>query len=158
MSSLNMVKAPNLKLPSQTEMNSIPDLRVILIDDNEIDLLLHEKLIVFQQISRTVLSFVNGNKALEFLSSNITLPKIPPTVILLDIQMPEMDGFEFLQAFDSYPSKIKSQCHIIMVSSSLDYGDITRTNANPMVIKLLRKPLLLKELKETVEGIFKDFL
>lgn len=139
-------------------MNSIPDLRVILIDDNEIDLLLHEKLIVFQQISRTVLSFVNGNKALEFLSSNITLPKIPPTVILLDIQMPEMDGFEFLQAFDSYPSKIKSQCHIIMVSSSLDYGDITRTNANPMVIKLLRKPLLLKELKETVEGIFKDFL
>ena len=77
-------------------MNSIPDLRVILIDDNEIDLLLHEKLIVFQQISRTVLSFPNANKALEFLSSNISLPKIPPTIILLDIQMPEMDGFEFL--------------------------------------------------------------
>lgn len=153
-----MAKAHNLKLPSLTEMNSIPDLRVILIDDNEIDLLLHEKLIGFQQISRTVISFVNANKALEFLSSNITLPKIPPTVILLDIQMPEMDGFEFLQAFDSYPNKIKSQCHIVMVSSSLDYGDITRTNANPMVIKLLRKPLLLKDLKETVEGIFKDFL
>lgn len=153
-----MAKAHNLKLPSLTEMNSIPDLRVILIDDNEIDLLLHEKLIGFQQISRTVISFVNANKALEFLSSNITLPKIPPTMILLDIQMPEMDGFEFLQAFDSYPHKIKSQCHIVMVSSSLDYGDITRTNANPMVIKLLRKPLLLKDLKETVEGIFKDFL
>lgn len=153
-----MAKAPNLKLPSPTEMNSIPDLRVILIDDNEIDLLLHEKLIGFQQISRTVLSFANANKALEFLSSNITLPKIPPTVILLDIQMPEMDGFEFLQAFDAYPHKIKSQCHIVMVSSSLDYSDITRTNANPMVIKLLRKPLLLKDLKDTVEGIFKDFL
>ncbi|MCW3461854.1 response regulator [Chitinophaga nivalis] len=139
-------------------MNSIPDLRVILIDDNEIDLMLHEKLITFQQISRTVLSFANANKALEFLSSNITLPKIPPTVILLDIQMPEMDGFEFLQAFDSYPYKIKSQCHIIMVSSSLDYSDITRTNANPLVLRLLRKPLLLKELRETIEGIFKDFL
>ncbi|NIG51901.1 two-component system response regulator [Chitinophaga sp. Cy-1792] len=139
-------------------MNSIPDLRVILIDDNEIDLLLHEKLITLQQISRTVLSFLNPNKALEFLSSNISLPRIPPTVILLDIQMPEMDGFEFLQAFDSYPQKIKSQCHIIMVSSTLDYSDITRTNANPLVTKLLRKPLLLKELKETVEGIFKDFV
>ncbi|MBV8254166.1 MAG: response regulator [Chitinophaga sp.] len=139
-------------------MNSIPDLRVILIDDNEIDLMLHEKLITFQQISRTVLSFLNPNKALEFLSSNISLPRIPPTVILLDIQMPEMDGFEFLQAFDSYPQKIKSQCHIIMVSSTLDYGDITRTNANPLVVKLLRKPLLLKELRETVEGIFKDFV
>lgn len=139
-------------------MNSIPDLRVILVDDNEIDLMLHEKLITFQQISRTVLSFCNANKALEFLSSNIVLPKIPPTVILLDIQMPEMDGFEFLQAFDTYPSKVKSQCHIVMVSSSLDYGDITRTNANPLVVKLLRKPLLLKDLKEVIEGIFKDFL
>ncbi|UYQ93342.1 response regulator [Chitinophaga horti] len=137
-------------------MNSIPDLRVILIDDNDIDLLLHEKLISLQQISRTVLSFTNANKALEFLSSNITLPHIPPTVILLDIQMPEMDGFEFLRSFDTYPQKIKSQCSIIMVSSSLDFGDISRTNANPLVVRLLKKPLQARELKDVIEGIFRD--
>lgn len=137
-------------------MNSIPDLRVILIDDNDIDLLLHERLISLQQLSRTVLSFSNANKALEFLSSNISLPHIPPTVILLDIQMPEMDGFEFLRSFDTYPEKIKSQCSIIMVSSSLDFGDISRTNANPLVVRLLKKPLQSKELKEVIEGIFKD--
>jgi CheY-like chemotaxis protein len=138
-------------------MISIPDLRIILVDDNEIDLLLHEKLITLQQISRTVISFTSANKALEFLSSNISLHRIPPTIILLDIQMPEMDGFEFLTAFDNYPSKIKSQCYIVMVSSSLDYGDINRTNANPLVIKLLKKPLLAKDLKDTVGEIFKDF-
>ena len=137
-------------------MNSIPDLRVILIDDNDIDLLLHEKLISLQQLSRTVLSFSNANKALEFLSSNISLPHIPPTVILLDIQMPEMDGFEFLRSFDTYPEKIKSQCSIIMVSSSLDFGDISRTNANPLVVRLLKKPLQSKELKDVIEGLFKD--
>jgi len=138
-------------------MISIPDLRVILIDDNEVDLLLHEKLITLQHISRTVLAFNNANKALEFLSSNIALPRIPPTVLLLDIQMPEMDGFDFLDAFDSYPQKIKSQCHVIMVSSSLDYGDINRTYASPMVVKLLRKPLIATELKNAIIEIFKDF-
>jgi CheY-like chemotaxis protein len=138
-------------------MISIPDLRVILIDDNEVDLLLHEKLITLQHISRTVLAFNNANKALEFLSSNIALPRIPPTVLLLDIQMPEMDGFEFLDAFDSYPHKIKSQCHVIMVSSSLDYGDLNRTYASPMVVKLLRKPLIASELKNAIIEIFKDF-
>jgi CheY-like chemotaxis protein len=137
-------------------MISIPDLRVILIDDNEVDLLLHEKLISLQHISRTVLAFNNANKALEFLSSNIALSRIPPTVLLLDIQMPEMDGFEFLEAFYSYPAKIKTQCYVIMVSSSLDYGDINRTHANPMVIKLLKKPLLAAELKNTITDIFKD--
>lgn len=137
-------------------MISIPDLRIILIDDNEVDLMLHEKLISLQQISRTVLAFNNANKALEFLSSNIALPRIPPTVILLDIQMPEMDGFEFLDAFHAYPAKIKSQCHVIMVSSSLDYGDISRTNANPIVVKLLKKPLMASELTNTIRGIFKN--
>lgn len=135
-------------------MISIPDLRVIIIDDNEVDLLLHERLITLQQISRTVLCFDTANKALEFLSSNISLPRIPPTILLLDIQMPEMDGFDFLAAFDTYPARIKSECHVIMVSSSLDYGDISRTYANPLVVKLLKKPLLAKELKQAVEEIF----
>jgi len=138
-------------------MISIPDLRIILIDDNEIDLVLHEKLITLQQISRTVLSFSSASKALEYLTSNINLHRIPPTVILLDIQMPEMDGFEFLQAFARFPPKMQSQCHIVMVSSSLDYGDINRTDANPLVVKLLKKPLLAKDLKETVGEIFRDF-
>lgn len=78
-------------------------------------------------------------------------------MLLLDIQMPEMDGFDFLDAFESYPHKIKSQCHVIMVSSSLDYGDLNRTYASPMVVKLLRKPLIATELKNTIIEIFKDF-
>jgi hypothetical protein len=43
-----------------------------------------------------------------------------------------------------------------MVSSSLDYGDLSRTYANPMVLKLLKKPLLATELKSAIAEIFKD--
>lgn len=145
-----------MKLSFRTAMNSIPDLRILLIDDNEIDLLLHERLILHQRISHTVLPFTSANKALEYLSSNLTLSEIPPTVILLDIQMPEMDGFEFLQSFATYPPRIKQQCYVIMVSSSLDYSDINRSNANPMVMKLLRKPLMVKDLMETINEIFNE--
>lgn len=138
--------------------STIPvDLRFVLIDDNEIDLFFHEKLIRYQGISGNVIPFTNVPQSLEFLARDLQLPKneIPPTVILLDIQLPEMDGFDFLKAFESYPLKIKSKCFILMVSSSLDFGDISRTNANSMVTRLLRKPLDATELKQIVSGLYK---
>ncbi|MHB1922543.1 MAG: response regulator, partial [Chitinophagaceae bacterium] len=102
----------------------MPDLRVILIDDNDIDLYFHDKLLKYQGISSFILPFNGVQPALEFLSSNLSLPEFPPTLILLDIQMPELDGFDFLKLFESFPEKMKDQCHIVMVSSSMDFGDI----------------------------------
>ncbi|HVB02506.1 MAG TPA: response regulator [Chitinophagaceae bacterium] len=132
----------------------MPDLRFLLIDDNEIDLFFHDKLLRYQGISINIVPFNNAQQALEFLSSDLDQAEIPETMILLDIQMPEMDGFDFLKHFEKYPSRIKSKCHIIMVSSSLDFGDISRANANALIIRLLKKPLNTKELKEIISTIF----
>lgn len=131
----------------------MPDLRFILIDDNEIDLFFHDKLLRYQAISNNIIPFNNAQQALEFLTSNLDQAEVPETIILLDIQMPEMDGFDFLRHFERYPARIKSRCHIIMVSSSLDFGDISRANANTLVLRLLKKPLNTKELKEIISGI-----
>lgn len=136
-------------------MSTVPDhIRFILIDDNEIDLFFHDKLLRYQGISNDIVSFSGAQQALEYLSSAIHDPAMPRTVILLDIQMPEMDGFDFLKYFESFPPLFKQHCRILMVSSSLDFGDISRTNANALVAKLLRKPLEATELKAALADIF----
>lgn len=119
--------------------------KIILVDDNEIDLFLHEKLIRLAGISDDVEKFISGKLALEYLSTEI------PDIILLDIQMPEMDGFEFLDFYDKTYSESHANTLIFMVSSSLDFGDISKAKASPLVTEFIKKPLNLIELKEVLE-------
>lgn len=127
--------------------------RFILIDDNEIDLFFHRNLIRIKQLSDDVLSFSNGLDALEYFNGFVAdVTGMPECIILLDIQMPEMDGFEFLHLFESYPHALQERCRILMVSSSLDFGDISRTHANVLVQKLLRKPLDPDDLEAIVKN------
>lgn len=150
-----MAKEQNLKSISPTKMNTLPDLRFLLVDDNEIDLFYHEKLIRYQKISSDVVACTNASDALEYLHVLLQNDEVvPPIVILLDIQMPEMNGFDFIRDFEAFPTKIKSLCHVIMLSSSLDFGDITRSKANSLIVKLLRKPLNADELKKILQHIF----
>jgi CheY-like chemotaxis protein len=117
---------------------------VMLIDDNEVDLKINAKLISLGNLFREMVICQSGEEALSYLNKNLNSPERLPDLILLDIQMPEMDGFEFLDHYKSFSSK----CPVAMLSSTLDFGDIQRAQANPDVIKLLKKPLAIKELSE----------
>ena len=136
----------------------MPDLRFILIDDNEIDLFFHDKLLRYQGLSKTIIPFNGAQAALEFLASELELPEVAETMILLDIQMPEMDGFDFLRHFERFPARVRNKCHVLMVSSSLDFGDFSRANANALVVRLLKKPLNVKDLREIISTLFPDGL
>lgn len=107
---------------------------IVLVDDNATDLFLHERFILFENIASTITTFNLAEKALNYLLTNNS-----PDVILLDIQMPLMNGFDFLTAYETLSVSKKSP--VIMVSSSLDFGDVNRAKANPMVLDLLEKPL-----------------
>lgn len=120
---------------------------IMLVDDNEIDLFLHEKLIRLSGISEHIVHFTTAKEALESLSKNTVIPNI----ILLDIQMPEMDGFDFLNVYEQMNHINKENTRIFMVSSSLDFGDISKAKANPLVAEFIKKPLNIKELKELLE-------
>lgn len=63
------------------------------------------------------------------------------TILLLDINMPTMTGWEFLESFDNFEDKIKKQFSIYMLSSSVDPSDIERAMSNPLVTDFIEKPL-----------------
>jgi CheY-like chemotaxis protein len=129
-------------------------LHFILIDDSDIDLFFHDKLIRLQGISTNISSFSNAPHALDYLALYKDKASLyPETIILLDIQMPEMDGFDFLDHFEKMPEHILKKSRIFMVSSSLDHGDLSRSHAHHLIDHILTKPLNAEELKNALEKV-----
>jgi CheY-like chemotaxis protein len=117
----------------------------LLIDDSAFDLLIYEKLLLKSGISKSVKTFNSAREALRFLfEEGNTLPE---TVILLDLQMPDMNGFEFIEEYDSLPDYLKEKIRIFMLSSTIDTRDIEKAKASQHIIDLLPKPLEIGNLK-----------
>jgi CheY-like chemotaxis protein len=114
-----------------------------LIDDSKIDLFITKKFLQRHRVSDAIRLFENPKEALAAIESKENLPDI----ILLDIKMPELDGFEFVdkiaKVFASSPHDFK----VIMLSSTLDFRDEERAQSHPIVFKLLEKPLNMEDLQ-----------
>jgi CheY-like chemotaxis protein len=122
--------------------------QVMLIDDSAIDLKIHSKILSIHYEGLDIITCLSAQEALLALKKHKNVPDQLPDLILLDIQMPDMDGFDFLEKFKKLPAVIIEKCAIVMLSSTLDFGDIIRAEANRHVIKLLKKPLNPVELKK----------
>jgi CheY-like chemotaxis protein len=114
---------------------------VMLVDDNGIDLYLHRRLLQIAGIAERTLEFSNGAAALEFLKNHENNALEIPEVMLLDIQMPLMNGFDFLVHFEQLPAEIKNRVHIFTLSSTNNQEDLWKLRRNPLVKGILRKPL-----------------
>ena len=114
---------------------------VMLIDEDEIDNLINQKIIEANNFSERIEVFQTGGDALEYLSENAKDAEKLPDLIFLDINMPIMDGFQFLENFEKLEDSIHAKCKIIMLSSSISPRDIDRAASNKYVKKYLNKPL-----------------
>lgn len=120
---------------------------VMLVDDNEIDNIINEKIIEANSFAETILVFQTGQDSLEYLKIHQHDETKLPEIIFLDINMPVMDGFQYLEEFEKYNDLVKKKCRIIMLSSSISPKDIDRAASNIHVKKYLNKPLNIRYLQ-----------
>ena len=123
---------------------------VMLIDDNEIDNLINQKMIEATNLSENIYVHSGAKSAIEFLKNIEKLgdysDQILPEVIFLDIDMPLMDGFQFLDLFNKLNDATKSKSKIIMLTSSINPQDIDKSKTYSFVKKYLNKPLTQQSL------------
>jgi CheY-like chemotaxis protein len=117
---------------------------VLLVDDNPMDNMVNSQLITQSGFAKKSNCFESAKETLEFLRS-ADVSELPE-IIFLDIIMPGMDGFQFLEEFEKLDASIRTRCRIVLLSSSDSFKDLNRANKNRLVKKFLNKPLTVEML------------
>lgn len=125
--------------------------RLFLVDDDHIFLMIMKRMIIQADAVESVDSFENGADIFEYLKSNLSQPDALPEIILLDLNMPIMDGWQFLDAYREIQDQIARNIRIYILSSSNFEEDIRRAVEYPMVTEYLVKPLDPEKLQEILQ-------
>lgn len=126
-----------------------PDLTCIIDDDN-LYLKIVSRIIESKDFCKDIVIFKNGKEAIDHFGQVAQQPETTrlPDVIFLDLNMPVMDGWEFLEEFLKINEEVRKRITLYVVSSSIDPRDISRAKAFDSVEDYLVKPLSIDALKK----------
>lgn len=121
--------------------------KILCVDDDPITLMLCKKVIAKANFSTVIESAKDGIEALKFFDSNKDDQEDEdyPQIIFLDLNMPIMDGWEFLEEFNNF-KELFPHTKIIVLSSSVDPKDINKSKNYSMVLDFLPKPITVEML------------
>ena len=133
--------------------------QILCVDDDPITLMLCKKVIMKSSFSKEIITLQNGEEALNYFntikqSNNINKPIPQPQLIFLDLNMPVMGGWEFLDSFNSEEFSEFINIKVVVLSSTIDPEDFEKSKQYPMVIDFLSKPinlLMLEYLKNKLK-------
>jgi len=126
--------------------------RVLLIDDDTVTNMLHSRVIKRSGLVDRIEVATDGQEALDILNRDIAAGGPLPELIFLDINMPVMSGFEFLEEYAKLDISAEELLIIVMLSTTLLPADHRRAEADPNVHSFCDKPLRLENLIKTIEA------
>jgi CheY-like chemotaxis protein len=115
---------------------------VMLVDDDDIDNYVNRKIITSYGFADHILSCDDPAKALEYLKDDTATQAARPEVIFLDLNMPRMSGFQFIEEFNKLPEAQREGIAIVVLSSTLNVFDLARARNERAVLTSFSKPLI----------------
>ncbi len=127
---------------------------LMLIDDDETTNFIHNIVIKKVDCAENVVIMQDGTLALDYLGSIDKAKYVKPDLIFLDINMPAMNGWEFLEEYSRLDAKLKGQVVIVMLTTSLNPDDEKRANKMEAIDDFHNKPLTREILQEVLTKHF----
>lgn len=127
---------------------------ILFVDDDVATVYLHKRLINKLNITEKLVTCRNGLEALEYVRNAEAANYTAPDLIFLDVNMPQMDGFEFLKAYAELDDALRAK-HVIMLTSSLMEGDVRKAEGLG-VSEYVDKPLTERKMRMLIETYFAD--
>jgi len=124
---------------------------IALVDDDQIFQLTASRTLKSTNIQHKILQFENGEDALTFIKNHVHDQENLPDYIFLDINMPYVDGWMFLEDYSELKTKLTKPISIYMVSSSIDPRDITRAKNDSNVREYVMKPVTKEKFIELLK-------
>lgn len=128
-----------------------------LIDDDDIFVFLTKKVVESTNLVELIKVFGNGLDAINFLKENCEDVGSLPEIILLDLSMPIMDGWQFLDQFTKLIPKIDKKITIYICSSSISPSDVLLAKKNSAVSDYIIKPVTKEKLIELIKGLIDSY-
>ena len=128
----------------------------LLIDDNEADNVYHEIVIEEANCVEKVISVQSAKDGLELLKGNEEKKPPTPNIIFLDINMPGMNGWEFLDEYQKLNSEQQADMIVVMLTTSLNPDDRKRAEKIKAIKDFKTKPLTTDMLQEILEKHFQE--
>lgn len=125
---------------------------VLLVEDNEITNFYNKHLFIKNKYVKHVQIATNGKKALDYLNKVSIEDK--PNLILLDLNMPVMDGFEFLDEFEKLEAELREGIIICILTTSLHEEDLEKAKNYAFISEYCKKPLSTSQIRNILTQFF----
>lgn len=129
---------------------------IMLVDDDEIFTFIIKKIIEESKLSNNIDIFINGLEAINFLEANASAAEKLPEVIFLDLSMPVLDGWGFLEEYIDLKPKLSKKITLYIISTSVSPLDFEKAKRYSDVTDFIVKPLAKERFVEIIKELSRE--